>query len=304
MNRVSYRTNDAIITICQDNNARSIEITEVNKAAEEMLGYVNGALAGKRLAQFLPRRIAGMLKEFVEFEPDGNDVGMVLAKVQSFSIIGPGGEETGYRLKVVRAESTREKSIFTLVLQDKTGLRKNELWRQAIQDTFKGHESLDPDTGLPDRQSLVKDIELMGRYSEKNDLRSCFAILQIDQYDDLLFQYGPTMCQSLIKHVAQIARQSLRPDDVVGSVNHKRIGILLLDTTPDSARVVINRLRWQIAANPFYLPGTQTTIGLSVSISFHRIGIARVDDKTVMDDCEDALTATPVTVVNALKEVG
>jgi hypothetical protein len=31
---LGYRSNDAVITICQNNSAKSIEIVDVNKAAE------------------------------------------------------------------------------------------------------------------------------------------------------------------------------------------------------------------------------------------------------------------------------
>ena len=298
---LGYRSNDAVITICQNNSAKSIEIVDINKAAEEMLGYRNGDMAKKPLHDVLPPRIAEMLKEYVEFESDANDVGQVLAKVQSFSIIGRDGKETGYRLKVVRTESAGDTIFFKLVLQDKTGIRRNEALRKAIQDNFKGHEALDPDSGLPDRYSLGKDIELMGYYSNKSDLRSCFAILQLDHYDELFSQYGRDTCHAIIKHVAFVSRQGLRPDDVLGSVNYKRIGVLLLDTMPESVRMVFNRLRWQIAANPFLLPD-KTSVGLSVSISFCRIG-GRVGDKSILDDCDDALDSMGAGAVNALIEV-
>jgi PAS domain S-box-containing protein len=299
--KLGYRSNDAVISICQNNAAKSIEIIDINKAAEEMLGYNNNDLAKKPLHSVLPPRIAEMLKEYVEFEGDANDVGAVLSKVQSFSIIGHDGKETGYRLKVVRAESAGESSFFKLILQDKLGLRKNEVLRKAIQDNFKGHEVIDPDSGLPDRGSLHKDIELMGYYSNKSDLRSCFAIMQLDYYDELFSQYGREVCHSIVRHIVGISRQGLRPDDILGSVNYKRIGVLLLDTTPESVRMAFNRLRWQIAANPFVLPD-KTSVGLSVSISFCRIG-GRTGEKGILDDCDEALDALGPGVVNALVEV-
>jgi diguanylate cyclase (GGDEF)-like protein/PAS domain S-box-containing protein len=296
-----YRSNDAVITVCQNNRAKSIEISAVNKPAEEMLGYSSKELSGKALHALVPPRIGEMLSEYVEFETDANDVGQVLSKVQSFAIIGRDGKETGYKLKVVRSESTADTIHFQLVLQDKTGLRKNEALRKAIQDNFKGHEALDKETGLPDRPSLNKDIELMGYYNNKSDLRSCFAIMQLDHYDDLCSQYGRPACTAIMKHIAQISRQSLRPDDVVGSVAPKRIGVLLLDTTPDAARIVFNRLRWQIAANPYLLPD-KTSVGLSVSISFSRVG-GRIADRNILEECDRVLTEAGPGIVNALVEV-
>lgn len=299
---LGYRSNDAVITICQNNASKSIEISELNKIAEEMLGYGNGELDKQPLSQILPPRIGELLKEYVEFVDGANDVGSVLSKVQSFSVIGKNGKEIGYRLKVVRAESASNQTMFKLVLQDKMGLRKNEELRKAIQENFKGHEVLDPNTGLPDRHSLEKDIELMGYYNSKSDLRTCFAILQLDHYDELFSHYGKPTCFALMKHIAGISRQNLRPDDVVGAINYKRLGVLLLDTTPESARMVFNRLRWQIAANPFLLPD-KTTVGLSVSISFARVG-GRVSDKKLIEGCDDALDKLGANVANALVEIG
>lgn len=298
---LGYRSNDAVITICQNNSAKSIEITDVNKAAEDLLGYAGAELVKKPLWRILPPRIATLLEEYVEFESDGGDVGEVLSKVQSFSIVGRDDKETGYRLKVVRSESSGGMTMFKLVLQDRLGLRRNEALRKAIQDNFKGHEKLDPDTGLPDRDSLVKDIELVGYYNSKSDMRTCFALLQLDHYDELFSQYGRATTVTMVKHVAAVCRQNLRPDDVVGAISHKRLGVLLLDTTPETARMVSNRLRWQIAANPFALPD-KTTIGLSVSISFSRVS-GRITDKKLIDDCSEALDRLNSNEANALIEV-
>jgi diguanylate cyclase (GGDEF)-like protein/PAS domain S-box-containing protein len=298
---LGHRSNDAVITICQNNVSKSIEITDVNKAGEDLLGYSARELRGKPLIEILPSRIADMLNEYVEYDSDANDVGHVLSRVQSFSTIDKGGKEGAYRLKVVRTDASSKAISFNLVLQDKTGLRKNEALRKAIQDNFRGHEVIDPETGLPDRYSLGKDIELMGYYNNKGDLRSCFAVMQLDHYDELLTQYGRTACQQIVKHVATLSRNSLRPDDVVGVIGYKRLGILLLDTSADSARMAVNRLRWQIAANPYILPD-KTGVGLSVSISFSRIG-GRISDRSVMEACEEALESMGPTAVNVLAEV-
>ncbi len=298
---LSHRGDDAVITVCQNNGDKSIEISDINKQAEDLVGLSNKKLKGKALAKILPKRIGEMLEEYVEFDDGVNDVGSVLGRVQSFSIIGGDGKETSYRLKVVRADSQEDKIIFKLVLHDKTGIKKNEAVRKVIQDNFKGHESLDPETGLPDKVSLAKDIELMGYYNNKGDVKSSFAIIQIDHYDELFAQYGRTVCHGILKHAAQICRQSLRPDDVVGSVASKRVGVLLMDTTTEAARMTFNRLRWQIAANPFILPD-KSSVGLSVSIAFSRVG-GRASDKTVMDSCIDMLDEMGATAVNMLADV-
>jgi GGDEF domain-containing protein len=102
--------------------------------------------------------------------------------------------------------------------------------------------------------------------------------------------------------VATLARKYLRPDDVVGIVSHKRIGVLLVDTLPESARMVFNRLRWQIAAMA-YTPIEGVTIGVTVSISFCRIdGNIKADQ--VYDECEKALDGLRLESANAMLDVG
>lgn len=296
-----HRSTDAVVTICQNNTAKSIEIADVNEQGLNLLGYSADEIQGKPLNDILPPRIAELLKEYVEYSSDANDVGQVLSKVQSFSAIGKAGKEKAYRLKIVRADATDDNIQFDLILQDKSGIKKNEALRKAIHENFDGHKVLDEATGLPDRKSLIKDVELLGYYSNKSDMSSCFGIIQLDHYDELLSQYGREACHNIYKHISQLLMQSLRPDDVVGVCNYKRLGVLLIDTTLESARMTVNRLRWQIAANPFMLED-RTSVGLSVSIAFMRISGA-MGGESPLEICEDVLEKMGPTAINVLTEV-
>ncbi len=295
-----YRSNDAVLTICQNNKAEIVTITEVNDIAKELTGFSALELIGKPLANILPERIAELLTEYVDFENDTSDVGTVLSKVQSFSIIGKNGKEKAYRIKIVRVPSSGNILLFLLVLQDGLGARKNEAVRKVIRENFKGHEALDPQTELPNRASLIKDIGVMKRYSTTNDILSCLAVLQIDNYDKLLAQYGAVICLDILKYIGFLTKNSMRPDDVVASIGNDRIAILLVDMAKDSERLVLNRLRWQIASNP-YIGENKNTIGLSVSISFCDI-VSNIGDKETVEKCETALDGLSAGAHNVLVE--
>lgn len=298
---LGYRSSDAVLTICQNNVAKSIEIIGINDAAASMTGYVASDIAGRALVDVIPSRIAGLLSEYVEYEPDANDVGMVLSKVQSFSLLSKDGKEHAYRLKVVRGESTQQRIEFRLVLQDKHGMLKEDMERKALEDNFRGHQVLDPALEMPDRKSLSKDIELANLHCNKSSLRACFAVMQLDHAEQFEHEYGADTVTQALKHIATLCRNSLRPYDVVGRVGTYRVGVLLLETSPESARMVLNRLRWQIASNPFELPN-ESTLVLSVSIAFGRIG-GRPSDVTVMGNCEGYLNGLPSDNANSLNEV-
>ncbi len=295
---IDYRTNDAVLTICQNNKARSVTISEINEAAIELLGFYSSELIKKPLSSILPVRIAELLTEYIDFENDSNDVGTVLSKVQSFSIVGKNGNEKAYRVKISRIQSSGVSSFFSLVLQDALGTRKNEAARKIIKDNFKGHESLDEQTDLPNRASLIKDIELIKHHSNSSDMLSCFAVIQIDGYDKLMAQNGNAVCNELLKYVASVSSRSLRPDDVVGSIGDGRIGILLVDITAGSERLVLNRLRWQIASNPYVIEN-KNSIGLSVSIGFYSIS-ALSSDRKIIEQCEMALDNLDADALNTL----
>lgn len=284
---IDYRTNDAVITICQNNKAGIVTVSQINETASNLIGFSASEVINQPLSSILPKRIAELLTEYVDFENDTNDVGAVLSKVQSFSIVGKNGSEKAYRVKILRVESSDNLSFFSLVLQDALATRKDEAARRVIRDNFKGHEALDRHTELPNRASIIKDIELAKHHSHSSNMLSCFAILQIDEYSKLVAQNGNTVGNSLLKYIASLAGRSLRPGDVVGIVGDGRIGVLLMDITRGSERLVLNRLRWQVASNPF-IDEAQHSIGVSVSIAFYAISGGKSTEKTV-EQCESAL---------------
>ncbi len=298
---IEYRNNDAVLTICQNNKAESVTISEINFPASELLGYGSYELADKPISTLLPQRITDLLNEYVDFENDTNDVGSVLSKVQSFSIIGKNGNERAYRIKIYRIESSGGNSYFSIVLHDAPVMRRNEALRKVIKDNFMGHESLDPETSLLGRNSLVKDIEIMKHHMNNSDMLSCFAVVQIDGYDKLLSQNGREVCNDMARYIVSVAKRSLRPDDAIGIVSDGRIGVLLVDINNGSERLVLNRLRWQIASNP-YVGENKRPIGLTVSIGFCGIsGNSKENDE--LGKCESALDKLHGDVTNTLLDV-
>lgn len=285
-----YRASDAVITICQDNERKLVEIRDINRPAEGVLGYGAQSVSGKPLAGFLPKRIQALLHEYVEFEPEGNDVGNVLSKVQSFCMLDSKGKEAAFRLKVVRIESPDGRAHFRLILQGKTPDRKEEAFRSLLRENFKGHEVLEPNTELADRNSLVKNIELTHYYVVKEALHASVALLALDNYDALAAQHGAGVCYGMLKHIAQLAKQNLRGDDTVGCPAPSSLALILLDTTPESARMVLNRLRWLVAANP-YADAKGNNVPLTVSIA-HVSMEAEVTVKDLLPRLEAQLAAS------------
>jgi diguanylate cyclase (GGDEF)-like protein len=298
---LGYRSTDAVLTICQNNAAKSIEIIDINETATALTGYEKADVASKPFADILPARISSLLEEYVEYEADANDVGMVLSKAMSFSLLCKDKKEHAFRMKVVLAPSNNHKMEFRLVLQSLSGQRRDDSAVLAIAESFKGHEVLDVKLGLPDKASLEKNIEIVSHHNNNSTLRSSLLMLQLDHYEELEHQYGAETVTHCLQHIATLSRNSLRAYDVVGVISERRLAILLLDISPDATRVVANRLRWQMAANAFVLPDN-STLALSVSLVFSKVG-GRASDTTLTSRCESALDALGEDVTNVLQEV-
>lgn len=299
---LGYRSNDAVLTICQNNAAKSIEIMGLNEAASTLTGYTQQELAGRALASVVPMRLSTLLIEYVEYEEDANDVGAVLSKVQNFSMIMKDSKEKSFRLKVVRGESNKEKMTFRLVLQDTVNLRKDDALHKLMQENFKGHEVLHPALGIPDRHSLEKDVEMTTYYHHKAGVRASFVAIQLDHLAALEKQFGEALCSEFLKHVVHVCRGNLRPGDVIGAISDTQIGVLLLDAVSDSTRMVANRLRWQVAAQPFALPDT-SMLSLTASMAYINIDGALTADKLV-DACLERLNTLPEDAASQLVEAG
>lgn len=298
---LGHRQSDPVIIIRQNNGARAVEIVEINPGTEELLGWRNADVAGKTLESILPARITSLLNEYVEYEQDGNDVGNVLGKVQSFCAMDNKGREIGFRLKVLRSEALDRNQHFRLILQDGQGPRRTEAFRSVLRENFKGHEVLDEHTGLPDRGSLAKDLEFTLFYVHKGELSASFAMIELDDFANFMVRYGVQGVTGMMRHIADLARQNLRADDTIGAVDLKRLGLILFDTTPESARMVLNRLRWLAAANPY--KNGSVEVPLTVSICFSSMG-TRVHDKNILSDLEYYLDEHKAGASNALIEVG
>ncbi len=287
---LGYRSNDATITITQDNARKVVRIHAINPPAQDVLGFNSAEIAGKPLVFLLPERIGNLLEEYVEYDRDGNDVGAVLSKVQSFCLTDKQGRELAFRLKVIRGTPMHGMDQFTLILQDTHSTRRTEAFRALLRENFRGHEVIDPDTRLPDRASLHKDVEFTLFYVNKGELSASLAVLELNGFEALVTRHGLQDVTAALRHASNIIRRNLRTDDLIGFLAPKRLCVLLFDTTPESSLMVLNRLRWLIAADA-YTPEGKTPIPVTVSIAYAQLNHAT--GKTVLRDVETHLDAHP-----------
>lgn len=292
-----YRKNDGMILVCQNNDDQSILIYGINDVAQKLLGVDENEMKGKALVEIVPRRIRDSIDEFIEYEDESNrDVYSVLNRLRDFRFLNREGEEVPVSLKVARAQAKDRNQWFQLIIKDEVYQREVDSFKQILRDNFKGHEVLDSETQLPDRKSILKDIEIAHYYATSKGLEACYAYFRLDSFEELKRQHGLKEALEGLNHVAANLRRNLRTDDTIGRVATDAIGVILMNITLDSARVVLNRLRWGVTSEEMKLASGGGK-ALSISIAFGKLGEEKGDTLPVRCEEELAKNRTPNVII-------
>lgn len=282
----TYRKHDAVIVVCQNNEKQVVEIAAVNDRAELLTGYRVEELVSRPLVDYVSPKLAELIRDEVDYRDPRADFGDAFSKTYEFQWVQKSGEMANFRLRLVRSETMDRNPVFHLVLQEESIFREHEAFKKILSENFKGHEVIDAATGLPDRASLLKDLEMVQYYTRKQEFSACFAVMEMDEYDALKQSRGEEFCAQALGTIGRLCRQKLRREDVIGKMSARAIGAVLMQITPESSRIVLNRLRWSIAGVPLIMEdGGKLETTLSVSFLI----LNEEDPEKLMRLCEQRL---------------
>jgi GGDEF domain-containing protein len=278
-----YRKQDAVFIVCQNYDKQMLEMAGANDKAKQLTGLTDENMVGKPLQDYIAGDLLELIEDDLEYDDRNYDLGDLLAKVRTVNLRTADGGLRELRLRVVRSEALEGNPIFHLVMQNEDEERENAQFRKILTENFKGNEKLDENTHLPDRDSLIKDIELIQHHQKTKLFGACFAVMQVDKMELIRKHYDESACYGLLSDLAKLCRQRLREDDLIGIVSERSLGIILMQISPDSARIVLNRLRWTIGSMPIILDDGRR-IDVTVSIAFHMCGDA--NPHGMLEACE------------------
>lgn len=290
MKERAFRKNEGVVLVCQNNEDRSLLIYGTNGRTREITGFDAESLKGRDLTEIVPKDIRGAIEEHVEFKPGSRDLAAVLGKIRDFRLLDVEGEEVALRLRVAHAEARDAHYWYRLILRDEDYEREVEAFKRLMTENFKGHEVLDAESGLPDRNSLIKDMEFAHFCAKEKGFSSCIAVLRLDNYEALHRNFGHAPTVRMLQQVGENLKRNLRADDTVGRLGTDRLGIILMDITRESARIVLNRLRWPVASEASRVPDMSSHT-MTVSVAFAMIGTNH--PVKLIESCENALADNP-----------
>lgn len=119
---------------------------------------------------------------------------------------------------------------------ERTAARISEIHRTR---RAPGQFAIDETTGLPGRDAL--DAAL--RENFRSLVPFCLALVEIDDFEGVQYLHSPEEVSEVSRTVADSLRLTVRPDDIVTSLDNGRFAVLLLNCGAAHASMAIERVR-------------------------------------------------------------
>lgn len=125
----------------------------------------------------------------------------------------------------------------------------------------------DPLTGALNRRGLDEALHREVSKARRAGTPLSVAMLDIDDFKQLNDKLGHAAGDAALRHLAVVARQVLRPQDTVARYGGEEFMLLLPDTSQERGLDALNRLRFELAARPFFNAGLPVPVTFSAGVA-------------------------------------
>lgn len=294
------RKGEGVLVIVQDNASRQLTIDSMNERASARLGYPEGALNGRKLEVVLGQRTALVIDEDLEYDDDAPDMADVLSRQRELRLRDKAGKEFSVPTTIQRIMATDRNARFHLIMPDEVEGRARQQIADFLKNSLAGHTQIDAATGLPNRATAEAYLRSVGHFMAESNTQVGFAVLRLDRYEKSIARYGAQPTMQLVQHVANCCRSTFRSEDVICALNGPLLGLMLVDISRESVRVVLNRLRWNIRHHTLDFGG-KADFSTTVSIAFGML--ERDNSEQLLAQGEQAMSQLEADARNTLVEL-
>lgn len=244
---------------------------------------ISGKLAsfserGERLSEIVPGEFVGAIETFAH-TPAANQIRAT--EDCSLLVLDEGG-----LMGMVNCSHTVARNALYMFMehvryQDLPAA--NDDARAGLRARYARTSHIDDVTGLHNhlwfKEMLTRQI--MRSATESKPLT--VLMLAIDSYEEFRNDFGQVASDHAECVVADVIRQSARPTDMYGVMQHNEFVIALPDTNIEGGTVVAERLRTTIADSAVVIPGECLLPPVTVSIGLVQMTAFVADEKLLSD---------------------
>ena len=125
----------------------------------------------------------------------------------------------------------------------------------------------DPLTGALNRKGLDEALNREVSAMRRKDTPLCVALLDIDNFKKINDTLGHTTGDQALAHLAQVARESMRPQDTLARYGGEEFVILLPDTPLESGIEAMRRLQRELTKKYFLAGAEKLLITFSAGVA-------------------------------------
>ena len=265
---------DAVIVI--DNQHR---IVLFNKGAEEMFGYTDKEVLGKRLDMLMPERFQlqhdVMVEEFGAGSLDTRHMGRRNRQIYGRRKDGNEFIASSQIMRLGDKNARYYGAVFRDISQSKK--TEEELLRLAATD---------PLTGCFNRRefSLIVEREALRAHRYHHPLS--LMMLDLDHFKKLNDKYGHTAGDKVLQRFTTLCVNTLRNVDFFGRWGGEEFVALLRETDIEGAGIIAERLRKIVSENVLTYNDQKIMFTISIGISQFKDGENTIDSPLARADAE------------------
>lgn len=223
-------------------------------------------LMRQTLATFL-ERLAQTAASTGQYHAKFEACAQALERAESLADMAPVVQEAIQTARAFAADTQRVVDELT-DLRDRADRAEAEVQRLRRElDQMAELVTHDLLTGVLNRKGLQSALDRETRRAERTGTRVCIALLDVDDFKRLNDTLGHLAGDAALKHLADVARRSLRPQDTIGRYGGEEFIIVLPDTTPEEACGVVQRLQRDLSAHLFLQGEQQVLITFSAGVT-------------------------------------
>ncbi len=122
-------------------------------------------------------------------------------------------------------------------------------------------------TGLPNRAAVLDALSGMLKRYQRYSRGFSLLMIDVDHFKTINDGHGHVAGDEVLRHVASILKKQMREVDVIGRYGGEEFIALLDETDGESALVVAERIRNEIAASGIDIQGSPLNITVSIGIA-------------------------------------
>lgn len=149
---------------------------------------------------------------------------------------------------------------------------------EALEQELSAISQLVREDGLThalNRRGLAEAFIIETARAERNGTPLCVAILDVDDFKALNDRYGHATGDQALVHLANVARRTLRPGDVIARYGGEEFVILLGDTDINKAAEIMRRTQRELTRHYFLHDNERLLITFSAGVAQWRPGEAQ-----------------------------